>query len=265
MSVRIIGIDCATESKRLGLALGEWDGHRVTVCRASVGGDENTNPLETLFDWISNTASTTLLAIDAPLGWPIGLRTALNGHVAGACIDVAPHDMFRRLTDVCIKRRLGKTSLDVGADKIARTAHTALAMLNELAVRLGASIPLAWMPDALPNVSAIEVYPAALLASYEIDASLYKRPESAGQDSIGSNARARLLGDVKARFPGAIGNEAKIERARDSADALDAILCVLAAGEFLAKRTIAPADDRELGIATIEGWIWAGERTTLRP
>src|SRR5437016_7332440 len=49
--------------------------------------------------------------------------------------------MFRRVTDDVIYERLGKRPLDVGADRIARTAHAALRFLEELRGFLGSTSP----------------------------------------------------------------------------------------------------------------------------
>ena len=61
-------------------------------------------------------------------------------------IETPANAMFRRITDVFIQTRLGKRPLDVGADRIARTAYAALAILAILRVELGIPIPLAWTP-----------------------------------------------------------------------------------------------------------------------
>jgi hypothetical protein len=61
-------------------------------------------------------------AIDAPLGWPKPLAETLIDHRAGMPIETPANAMFRRTTDLFIQRKLKKTPLDVGADRIARTA-----------------------------------------------------------------------------------------------------------------------------------------------
>jgi hypothetical protein len=54
----------------------------------------------------------------------------------------AANAMFRRTTDLFIQQKLKKTPLDVGADRIARTAYAALAILGTLRVELG--MPFRW-------------------------------------------------------------------------------------------------------------------------
>jgi hypothetical protein len=73
-----------------------------------------------------------------------------------------------------ISNIIDKQPLDVGADRIARTAHAALRLLQELRERTHMSIPLAWDRNFKPEVQAIEVYPAGSLKSYGIRHSGYK-------------------------------------------------------------------------------------------
>jgi hypothetical protein len=55
-----------------------------------------------------------------------------------------------------IKEKIGKQSLDVGADRIARTAYSALELLDRLRQMLGHDIKLAWEPTN-KGISLIEV------------------------------------------------------------------------------------------------------------
>lgn len=48
----------------------------------------------------------------------------------------------------------------------------------------------------------------------------------------------------------------RMEALPKSKDAQDAILCVLAATDFLLERTVAPTE-QEMSRAKREGWIWA--------
>ena len=66
--------------------------------------------------------------------------------------------MFWRTTDVFIQQKLKKTPLDLGADRIARTAYAALAVLGSLRAELGISIPLAWTPGTDGVISAEPVF-----------------------------------------------------------------------------------------------------------
>jgi hypothetical protein len=125
----LIGIDCATQDSRIGLARGSLVEDRVIVDEALVCGKER-SATQHVAEWLADAGDRALLAIDAPLGWPAPLGASLVTHRAGDEISVAANQLFRRTTDRFIQERLGKTPLDVGADRIARTAHAALRMLG---------------------------------------------------------------------------------------------------------------------------------------
>jgi hypothetical protein len=102
--------------------------------------------------------------------------------------------MFRRTTDLFIQARLGKRPLDVGVDRIARTAYAALRILGTLRVELGMPIPLAWAPADVSRVAAIEVYPAATLLAHRIRSIGYKKRHQIEQrGEIIEALRARLI------------------------------------------------------------------------
>lgn len=240
MPTTIIGIDCATQAKRVGLALGHDDGRTASITQALLGSMVD-SLVDTIATWLAPDIPT-LLALDAPLGWPAGLGRELCQHQAGAPLHGEANHLFRRHTDRVVKRTTGKLPLDVGADRIARTAHAALALLQELRQRTGHPIPLAWQPELNPGIHAIEVYPAGTLAAYGVDARGYKKPESRAQRL----ALLRFLGEH-------LSLPQDCTLMEDNDDALDAALCVLAGLDFLRGRVMAPED---LLTAMKEGWIW---------
>jgi predicted RNase H-like nuclease len=241
MSVQIVGIDCATEDKRVGLALGRLEGGRLyvdRVCTCSPAGPARC----TVAEWVRGTSAPTLLAIDAPLGWPAQMGRVLHDHRAGSAISVESNQFFRRETDRFVKKLIGINPLDVGADRIARTAHAALNLLAELSLDLQSAIPIAWKTPLEDSISAIEVYPAATLASYGLRSRKYKRRDQ-------TDERRSLLREL-ASFAVLPADQSPMEK---SADALDAAVCLIAASDFLLARAI-PPEDRAL--ADVEGWIW---------
>jgi hypothetical protein len=161
---------------------------------------------------------------------------------------VAPNELFRRTTDRFIQATLGKTPLDVGADRIARTAYAALKILAELSDLLSCSVPLAWSPH-FAGVAAIEVYPAATLVACRCRSIGYKKPAQMSERReivavIGSAMNVGEYGPKLETFP----------------DVLDATVCVLAAKHFLEDRCPCPANKV---LAEREGWIWAS--TLMEP
>jgi len=162
--VRIVGVDIATQPKNVGLGLGTLSGGDLRV--ESVTARESWDAIDAeVGAWVRSSEGAVLLALDAPLGWPAALANALRGHRAGAAVQPAANAMFRRRTDDVVAAALGKRPLDVGADRIARTAHAALGFLTRIRDVHRMEVPLAWQPGKAERVGAIEVYPAGTLAS----------------------------------------------------------------------------------------------------
>ena len=130
MAVTLIGIDCATQSKNIGLARGHYAYGKAQIDEVIIDS-RNISIADTIVEWISN-AQNVLIAMDAPLGWPNNLGKELHNHEAGNYIPIERNQFFRRSTDKFIKSKIGKQPLDVGADRIARTAHAALSLLDKI-------------------------------------------------------------------------------------------------------------------------------------
>lgn len=235
-NVHVIGIDCSTDPRSVGVAL--LDVQRRSVIRGEQGGRRT---IETVVSWIRDSPRA-LLALDAPLGWPAAF-SELAQHRAGEPVKASRHVAFNRHTDRFIKDRIGQQPLRVGADLIAMTAHWALEMLGEIRRLTGEPIPLAWEPS-LGMSAAIEVYPAATLRARGLTCSGYKRDEDSHR-----KARSELLR--------ALGREVDVSLVTDVAvaqsDVLDAIVCCVAGLDFLSG-TAFPPDDAEL--SRKESWIW---------
>jgi predicted RNase H-like nuclease len=245
VSATIIGIDCATDAKKVGLALGELTPGGLVVRELLTGDRAKPSLHELLAHWI-RASTPALLALDAPFGWPIGMRCALQHHLAGLPLTVEPNHMFRRLTDRFVKIKTRKTPLDVGADRIARTAHSALVLLENTRRTLGHDIPLAWSPRSSSGVEAIEVYPALTLLALDLDPRNYKSGEA------GRVARGVILDALKKhiRF-----DEAVEEGVLAVSDLMDAVLCVLAGRDFLCGNCFEPPQNH-IPIVRNAGWIW---------
>lgn len=244
MSWRLIGVDCAVDPARVGLALAQFDDGSTRLLTAQRGSGEG-DLAATIGEWIQGH-EPVLLALDAPLGWPEPLGRALARHVAGAPISGSANELFRRLTDNVVRDEIGRQPLDVGADRIARTAHAALALLAQLRALTGHTIPLAWEQPPPSPVAAIEVYPAATLMAHGLAASGYKdRTQTVPRRMILAALRTHM--QLPPHLPALI----------EEPDALDATLCVLAASDFLRGDVIRPID---IGRARAEGWIWVRRR-----
>lgn len=224
----LIGVDCATEPRNSGIAVGKVKGQRLVVSWA--GCASKSEPPCQIIKRYADGSDRLLLALDAPLGWPTPLGPSLIGHSAGQVLSEPADRLFRRLTDNAIYDRLKKRSFDVGANLIARTAHSALRLLDELRKLLKDPIPLAWTPAFTARAAAIEVYPAATLRA------------------LGLHHRSGLF----ANLPEGIVLPTPLP---SSDHARDAIICAVAAFDFLRGCAVAPTRT-ELKTAKREGWIW---------
>jgi hypothetical protein len=245
MRATLIGVDCATEEGKVGLTLAEYDGGMVALRDVAVGS-RSRRPADIVLAWLSRGDTPQLLALDAPLGWPAPLAPALTAHRAGVRIDSAADDLFQRTTDRFVHDRIGKRPFDVGADRIARTAHAALCLLGELSDKLGTPIPLFWQLP-LPKVAALEVYPAATLIAHGYRCDGYKKPAQVTE-------RRDILNSLSQSIRVDRNHRAVLEA---DANALDAGVCVLAASDVLGGKAMIP-EDRVL--AEREGWIWVAPR-----
>lgn len=235
----IIGIDCSTNTKKVALARGHWNGGQLSVSQVECG---TRPPVEVITEWLTDVPRA-LIAIDAPLGWPADMGPALSAHSAGQPISVAPNQLFRRETDRFIKRMINKQPLDVGADRIARTAVAAVNLLAAARTVTERTIPLAWSPGFI-ETAAIEVYPAATLEARGIASTGYKKPTDLERRR---EILAALAGDVR------VDSDHDAVTATD--DMLDSVICCLAGKDFLDGKALAPPDD-EFELIKREGWIW---------
>ncbi|OPY18448.1 MAG: hypothetical protein A4E74_00581 [Syntrophus sp. PtaB.Bin075] len=228
--IALLGIDCATNPKKTGLALGELLGDVVRILRCTTGTRDET-PAIIAANWL-NDYDEALIALDAPLGWPQKMGGVLSDHRAGLPIQVEANQLFRRATDMEIKERLNKQPLEVGANLIARTAVAALEMLDQIRCITKRPIPLAWAPEETEHWRAIEVYPAATRIAH-------------GAPDVGGSLEGLTnLLDCSAVLPALM----------QSKDVADAAVCALAAADFIRGHATAPSN---LKTALVEGWIWA--------
>ncbi|MGD8859679.1 MAG: DUF429 domain-containing protein [Myxococcales bacterium] len=245
----IVGVDCATQEERTGLSHGLLDdAGELTVLRVTLG-TAGESAAATIAGWLED-ADRYLIAMDAPLGWPAPLADALQGHRAGDPLPGESDRLFRRATDRFVQKQLRKVPLEVGADRIARTARAALELLSEVRGLSGRELSMAWEPGADSGV--LEVYPAATLLSRGIRASGYKT-----QNKNGREARAEMFERLSEHLVTSTTRELVME----NDDLLDAMICVLAGADFARGEALPPED---LEQARREGWIWfrgRGQRT----
>ncbi|CAJ2376467.1 MAG: DUF429 domain-containing protein [Gammaproteobacteria bacterium] len=257
--VSLIGVDCATKGENIGLALGWCDDEGVVHIKDACAGMEWDDVTKKLIGWIA-AEKVVLLALDAPLGWPVALRSNIRCHKAGKPLRHVLDDadkLFYRQTDLKMIK-LYKRPLDVGANFIARTAHAALALLGELREKTGKKIRLAWTPGVPKNTQAIEVYPAATLIAHagKDAAKIDKKFKSLSKKEKLLKKKEKILEKIKS----AAFLDAKIKEQvfadESEQHVLDAVLCVLAAADFVRRDVIKPANCATRRRAKKEGWIW---------
>jgi hypothetical protein len=252
----IVGIDCAVRAEHTGICSAEYapgnEGALTLLScetgRRGRGSGSEYGPAEQAAAAASGALERgrrVLLALDAPLGWPERMGPELSGHRAGRPIWVPANTLFRRRTDVKIKELLGKNPLDVGADRIARTALAALGLIGACERMLGTSIEPAEGPDFGARIASAEVYPAGTLVSHGLLRGLE------GSRKSGDNPAA-LLGRLSGRF--SIRNPGLVDETNEHL--MDALLCVCTAKDFLDGAAVAPQGTEELRLAAKEGWIW---------
>lgn len=240
--IALIGIDCATVPQKTGLALGELrDGKVHILCWRT--GTKNEPPATIVTDWLHDR-DKALIALDAPLGWPLALGKHLRIHSAGVPLRADPDQLFSRATDRETEERLGKRPLEVGANLIARTAVAALKLLDEIRQRTNPRrpIPLAWEPEEAEQWRAIEVYPAATFIG------------DIGHDVRNCEGSLEVLKELDDLL-----DWSAVPDLKESKHAVDAAVCALAAADFLCGRAI-PPKPQDQKTACIEGWIWAPGR-----
>lgn len=193
--------------------------------------------------------------MDAPLGWPESMREGLRCHRAGLRINVEKDMIFKRKTDRFVKEKTGQKPLEVGADKLARTAHTTLELLDCIRDRITdiGDIPLSWDQATFEGVQAIEVYPAVGLWALGLPTKNYK-----GKKNDNPANRKKLVNDLvehKELKDHVDFCQGISDRMQQNDNLLDAVVCILTGVDFLCGKCVPPPEeDKEL--AYREGWIW---------
>ncbi|HYC93355.1 MAG TPA: DUF429 domain-containing protein [Thermoanaerobaculia bacterium] len=220
--IRLIGADWSAEETKRGIAVVDYANDTASLVALS-GCSAKRKALRVMADALAVAPGSCVIAIDAPLGWPVAMAQALAEHAAGESLPKTASEMFSRDTDRFVQTTLTKRPLEVGTNLIARTAHSANQFLRVLREETRRPIPLLWSPDELSDAGVIEVYPAAT-----------KR-------AIAPQSATDVLGLDAAAIAGA------------NAHVADALWCAVAALHFVRGECAAPLDPIT---SRREGWIW---------
>ena len=238
--LQILGIDAAVDPRNTGFTVaGQRDASwRIQTLETGKRG----MPLADAIMERLAPENPILLAIDAPLGWPAPLARALADHSAGEPLTLDPRTGFARETDRFVREKTGLKPLDVGADRIARTAAAALTLIEELRTRTGQPLPLLSSHKETETGGLIEVYPAATLKQHGLPHRGYKKPHATRERTVITDG---------------ISGKVNLGRCRqaciDSDHCLDAMLCVVTAIDFLNGDCVSSQNQQVLNR---EGWIW---------
>lgn len=239
LSMNIIGLDAAAQDKNIGCILGKYENGHLEVKKCWDG----TQPLVEFIGAGIQASEKSIVAIDAPLGWPVSFRKVLSTHCAGRPLAIEPESFFKRQTDLDIHKRFKKMPLEISADRIARTAFFTLKRIAGIEETLGFRLPLLWSFGELSTSGIVEVYPAATLLANELSIKGYK------QKNI--DPRKKLLEQLKISYDFTIPNELDLTRIEHD---FDALVCCLACVDFIEERACPPdAIDEKI---REEGWIW---------
>lgn len=238
----LVGIDCATQEEHLGLALGRLDdAGELTIERVTLG-TAGESAEATVGGWL-RSASRYLVAINAPLGWPMALAPTLSKHRAGMPLgDSSPDQLMRRMTERTVQTHTGRAPSEVTAERLMRRAISALDLLQRIRVTSGHPLELAWVQTADSGV--LEVRARATLRALSIQQEAYR-----GRTHKARHAREAIVDALQMHARLSVSTVLLTE----NADLLDAAIGVLAAADFARGLCVAPTDTPR---AKREGWIW---------
>ncbi len=205
-----LGVDLATAPGKTGACVIEWPETfgtlpTIRLIRTNLTDD----------DILNLAANASVVAIDAPFGWPRAWAASVGRHKPGRpfTAEGTPASITRRATDTWVAENVGIYPLSVAANLIGATAIRSARLIH----RLG--LPIDTGKFVVPPV-VTEVYPAAALRRWRLSHNLYKgRQLSAARTLlidalIAAGLPVRMAGDHRAAV-------------QSSDDALDALLCAL--------------------------------------
>ena len=152
-----------------------------------------------------------------------------------------PEIGFARETDRFVREKTGLIPLEVGADRIARTAAAAFTLTEALRTLTGQRLPLLSSPEEAETGGLIEAYPAATLKQHGLPHRGYKKPHA-------TRERAAISDGISGKVDLSPCRQACVE----SDHCLDAVLCVITAIDFMHGDCCEPFSN----LLSHEGWNW---------
>jgi hypothetical protein len=242
-----IGIDLAAQRAETAACVVVWEGGTATVVAASCGFDD-----DELVGLVQKFGPTKV-AIDAPFGWPSAFVAALAAYASSGewpVDDVSP--LRLRDTDRAVIAQTRQQPLSVSSDRIAMTAMRCARFLTRLRA---VGFTISRDGEGL----AAEVYPAAALRVWQLDARGYKgnKPEAHGK-------RGELVQKISESCRGWLSFAAKEHQLFVESDHnLDAFICAVIARVLDLELTL-PIPPESRDAARVEGWIHLPRSDALR-
>lgn len=242
---RFLGVDLAVQAKNTGVVLVELRASRAYATWPD--GEASDDALVSLVD------ASTVVGVDAPLGWPVDFVDSLGRHdrFEGARTwDVA--SLRYRETDRFVHALTNRQPLSVSADLIGGVAMRAAGLQARWALAWGAVQPR----DGSGQL--IEVYPRAALEAWGLrePGERYKGTGPRAQQVHFREAREGILHLLQRQAPWLTLEGDLVERCVASDHVLDALVSALVAVAATRVRTHGvPHDAALVERARREGWI----------
>lgn len=232
--MRCLGIDLAAQPESTAICLTSWEEGEVAVEDLRCGLNDGAL-VEAMLD-------ADRVGLDAPLGWPDDFIQAVGDHHAQRRRDELPDRRLLTLreTDRRLQQETGRRPLSVSTDLIGVVALRAVDLQTLMAAR-GRPV------DRSGDGYLCEVYPAAALESWGIDATGYKSAK--GRDRL-----PKILESVEAGIGGIDFGETDRSALERDHNQLDALICSLIARAAALGATNGP-DRNDADRAAREGWI----------
>jgi predicted nuclease with RNAse H fold len=236
--MRCLGIDLAAQPESTAICITVWEETGVAVEDLRCGLNDE--------ELVESMLGVERVGLDAPLGWPDDFVQSVGDHHGLGRKDRLPDRRLLTLreTDRRLQEQTGRRPLSVSTDLIGVVALRAVDLQTMLAAR-GRPV------DRTGHGHVCEVYPAAALESWGIDATGYKS----------SKGRDRLSGILESLEAGVGGIEfGEVDRSALERDhnQLDALICSLIARAAALGATSGPAQG-DADKAAREGWIHVPE------
>jgi hypothetical protein len=241
-----VGVDLSAQPSRTACCVIEWGATGARIAELDVGYDN-----EALVELI-RSRSPGKVAIDSPFGWPVEFsRTIAEFTATGRWPDSDDRrPLLFRATDLLVSELTGADPLSVSSNLLAICAMRCARVLT----LLGDGNPI----DRAGGEVAAEVYPAAALRQWSLDARGYK-----GSKPDKLEKRAALVRALAAATASWLAlDELLLDRLRASDHLVDALICAIV-GRAVQIGVTLPIPEGLRQLAAAEGWIHLPQKRSL--